>query len=261
MTALLAEKTAVVTGAASGIGREIAHTFATHGADVVVADIQEEPREGGTPTHELIEDDPDLEGTATFVECDVTNRDDVEAAIDAATEFGGLDILVNNAGIVGPTAPIQDIDREEYDRLLSINLDGTFTCCQVAVEAMLERGEGGSIVNMSSVAGIAGYPNLTPYSMAKGGIRMLTYGLAVEVGRHGIRANSIHPGVIETEMTTSDFPIVGTEEGEATLETIPLGRFGKPEDVANVTMFLASDLSGYVTAESIVVDGGAFRSA
>ncbi|MFP9192402.1 SDR family oxidoreductase [Natronosalvus vescus] len=261
MTALLAEKTAVVTGAASGIGRQIAHTFASHGADVVVADIQEEPREGGTPTHELIREDTATQAEATFVECDVTSRDDVDTAVAAATEFGGLDIMVNNAGIVGPTAPIQDIDPDEYDRLLEINLDGTYTCCQAAVEAMLKRGEGGSIVNMSSVAGIAGYANLTPYSMAKGGIRMLTYSLAAEVGQHGIRVNAIHPGVIETEMTTSDFPIVGTDEEAATLETIPLGRFGKPEDVANVTTFLASDLSSYVTAESIVVDGGAFRSA
>lgn len=259
MDALLTNKTAVVTGGASGIGREIAHTFASHEADVVVADLQAEPREGGTPTHEVIRDETDAE--AVFVECDVTDRTQVESAVETAGELGGLDVVVNNAGIVGPVAPIQEVDPAEYERLLSINLDGVYTCCQVAVEAMLEHGEGGSIVNMSSVAGVAGYPNLSAYSVTKGGIRLLTYSLAAELGQHGIRVNAIHPGVIETEMTTSDFPIVGTEEGEASLEAIPLGRFGKPKDVANVATFLASELANYVTAESIVVDGGEFRTA
>ena len=267
MTALLSEKTAVVTGGASGIGREICHTFATHGANVVVADIQEAPREDGTPTHELIDEETDAE--ATFVECDVTDRGDLEAAVDAADEFGGLDVMVNNAGIVGPVGPIQEISREEFERVRDINLDGVYTGCQVATEKFLERdGDGGddasvgrSILNMSSVAGLVGYPNISPYSMVKGGIRLLTYSLAAELGPHGIRVNAIHPGVIETAMTTDDFPIVGTEEEKATEEAIPLRRLGTPEDVANVATFLSSDLASYVTAESIVVDGGQLRTA
>ncbi|WP_255169091.1 SDR family oxidoreductase [Natrononativus amylolyticus] len=259
MPELLSDRTAVVTGAASGIGREIAHTYARHGASVVVADVQEAPREEGTPTHEWIADETGAD--TRFVECDVTDRADLEASVDAADEFGGLDVMVNNAGIVGPVAPIQEIDREEYDRLRSINLDGVYFGCQVAADRLLERGEGGSIINMSSAAGMVGYPNISPYNVAKGGVRLLTYGLAAELGPHGVRVNAIHPGVIETEMTRSDFPIVGTEEGEETMETIPLRRFGTPEDVASVATFLASDLASYVTAESIVVDGGQLNTA
>ncbi|MCU4752576.1 SDR family oxidoreductase [Halobacteria archaeon AArc-curdl1] len=259
MEPLLANKTAVITGGASGIGREIAHTYATQGASVVVADLQPEPREGGEPIHEIIDDETD--STATFVECDVTERGDLEAAVEAATDLDGLDIMVNNAGIVGPVGPIQDVDPADFQQLLAVNVEGVFTGCQVATETMLEREAGGSIINMSSVAGLVGYPNITPYSLAKGGIRMLTYGLAGEVGPHGIRVNSIHPGVIETEMTTTDFPIIGGEDEDAALEAIPLRRFGQPEDVANVATFLASDWAAHVTAESIVVDGGEFRTA
>ncbi|MFP9060895.1 SDR family oxidoreductase [Natrialbaceae archaeon A-chndr2] len=259
MEPLLANKTAVITGGASGIGREIAHTYAKQGASVVVADLQPEPREGGEPIHEIIDDETD--STATFVECDVTERGDLEAAVEAATDLGGLDIMVNNAGIVGPVGPIQDVDPADFQQLLAVNVAGVFTGCQVATETMLEREVGGSIINMSSVAGLVGYPNITPYSLAKGGVRMLTYSLAGEVGPHGIRVNSIHPGVIETEMTTTDFPIIGGEDEDAALEAIPLRRFGQPEDVANVATFLASDWAAHVTAESIVVDGGEFRTA
>ncbi len=259
MESLLTDRVAVVTGGASGIGREIATTFATHGASVVIADIQAAPREDGTPTHEVIERETSAE--AVFVECDVTNRGDLEAAADAAENLGGLDVMVNNAGIVGPVAPIQDVDWAAYEQLRSINLDGVFTSCQVATERMIEAGNGGSIINMSSVAGLVGYANITPYNLAKGGIRLLTYGLAAELGAHDIRVNAIHPGIIETEMTRTDFPVVGGEDEADTLEGIPLARFGRPEDVANVATFLASDLAAYVTAESIVVDGGQVRTA
>ena len=257
--ALLSGETAVVTGGSSGIGRAIARTFADRGADVVVADVVEKPRDDGTPTHELIREETDAD--ATFVDCDVTDRADLEAAADAADSFGGLSVMVNNAGIVGPVGPITDLDPDEYDRLREINIDGVVTGCQVAAERMIDRGEGGSIVNMSSVAGMVGYANIAPYSLAKGGIRSLTYSLAAELGPHGIRVNAVHPGVIETEMTRADFPVVGTEEGEALEETNPLRRLGRPEDVANVVTFLSSDLAGYVTAESIVVDGGDLHTA
>lgn len=259
MEPLLTDKTAVVTGGASGIGREIAHTYATQGASVVVADLQETPREGGDPIHEVIEAETDA--GATFVECDVTDRSQLEAAVDAADEFGGLDIMVNNAGIVGPVGPIQDVEFEEFQQLLAVNAEGVFHGSQVAAEALLERDAGGSIINMSSVAGLVGYANITPYNMAKGGVRLFTYGLAAELGPHDIRVNTIHPGVIETEMTKTDFPVIGGDDEDAAREAIPLRRFGQPEDVANVATFLASDMAAHVTAESIVVDGGEYRTA
>ena len=255
---LLEDKTAVVTGAASGNGRAIAELFAEHGAAVVVADVREEPREGGEPTHELLEA---RGGDAVFVECDVTSYDDCVAAVEAAEEFGGVDVMVNNAGIVGPQVPLVELDMDDYRRLMRVNLDGVFHGSKAAALAMVDSGNGGSIVNMSSVAGIVGYGGITPYSAAKGGVRLFSYALASELGPDGIRVNVVHPGVIETAMTTEDSPIVGTEEGEQLKAVLPLRRFGTPEDVAGVCLFLASDLSSYVTAESIVVDGGNLNSA
>ncbi|SEP09128.1 NAD(P)-dependent dehydrogenase, short-chain alcohol dehydrogenase family [Halogranum amylolyticum] len=255
---LLEDRTAVITGAASGNGRAIAELFAEHGASVVVADIREEPREGGEPTHTYIESQG---GEATFVECDVTDYDDCVAAVEAAEQFGGVDVMVNNAGIVGPQAPLVELDMDEYRTLMRVNLDGVFHGSKAAALAMVERGDGGSIVNMSSVAGMAGYGGITAYSASKGGVRLFSYALASELGPDGIRVNVVHPGVIETAMTTEDSPIVGTEEGEQLKSTLPLRRFGTPEDVAGVCLFLASDLSSYVTAESIVVDGGDLNSA
>lgn len=255
---LLTDKTAVVTGASSGNGRAIAQQFHEHGAAVVVADIQSEPREGGTPTHERITEDG---GDADFVTADVSEYDDCVAAVEAAEAFGGIDIMVNNAGIVGPQGPLTDLDMDAYQQLMAVNLEGVFNGSRAAVDAMTGAGTHGSIVNMSSVAGINGYGGITPYSAAKGGVRTFTYALASEVGPEGIRVNAIHPGVIETAMTTEDVPTVGTEEGEATLETVPLRRFGQPEDVAGVVTFLASDLSSYVSGESIIVDGGQLNTA
>ncbi len=247
-----------MTGAASGIGRAIARRFAGEGAAVVVADLREEPREGGDPTHEVVREESDAE--ATFVSCDVTDHDDLTAAMDAAEEYGGVDVLINNAGIVGPQAPIGDVEPDEYRQLMRVNQDGVFFASQLAAERMAGNG-GGSIVNVSSVAGIRGYGGLTPYCTAKGGIRLFTYALAAELGPQGVRVNAVHPGVIETAMTTEDSPIVGTEEGEATREAIPLQRFGQPGDVADAVLFLASDMASFVTAESLVVDGGATHTA
>ncbi len=226
---------------------------------MVVADVQSDPREGGEPTHELVPTETDA--SATYVECDVTSRDDLERAVEAADEFGGLDVMVNNAGIVGPVAEVTDVDPDDYRGLMAVNLDGVYFGAQVAARRLKERDEGGSIVNMSSVAGIDGYGDITPYSAAKGAVRLLTYALAADLGQYGIRVNAIHPGVIETAMTTDDMPMIGTQEGEAIRETLPLQRYGQPEDVANAAVFLASDLASYVTAESLVVDGGMVNTA
>jgi len=256
MTQLLTNQTAVVTGGASGIGRRIALTFAEHGADVVVADIRETPREGGEPTHDQITTESDQ--TAVYVECDVTERGDLEAAVDAAEELGGLDIMVNNAGIHSET-PFFEITEEEFDQLMDINLKGVFFGAQVAGERLIENDEGGTIINMASLAADRGAAYQTMYTASKGAVKSLTYALADVFGGHGVRVNAIKPSFTETQMLAQG----GMGEGEAgkrlqeaMLGATPAGRFGQPEEIANVALFLASDLSSYVNGESILVDGG-----
>ena len=252
MDELLTDRTAVVTGGASGNGRAISVAFAEAGADVVVADLREEPREGGTPTHDLVEE---AGSGAAFVECDVTDLDSLEAAVDAADEFGGVDVMVNNAGIFR-SETFLEVTPEEYEGLMDVNVRGVFFGTQYAARKMIEEGRGGSVINLSSVAGLEGSANYVTYCTSKGAVRLLTYATAAELGPEGVRVNAIHPGLIETSMTTDDVPIVGTEAGESFLEQIPSRRFGTPEDVADAALYLASDLADYVNGESLVVDGG-----
>lgn len=254
MSQLLVDRTAVVTGAASGIGRAIATKFAQEGADVVVADVRDTPRIDEEPTQEYI--DEHTESSAKYVHTDVTDISDLEAAIAAADEFGGLDVMVNNAGILGPLGPVTEVDYEEYRELMSVNLDGVFFGSQIAAEKFLDQGDGGVIVNMSSLAALLGYTDIVPYSTAKAGVMNMTYALADELGEHGIRVNAIHPGEVETAMIKQDFPVIGTGEGEAIKQMIPLEKFAQPEDIANAATFLASDMASHITAESLVVDGG-----
>jgi NAD(P)-dependent dehydrogenase (short-subunit alcohol dehydrogenase family) len=226
--------------------------FAEHAADVVVADLRREPRTGGTPTDERIREETDRE--ATFVECDVSDREDCQAAVAAADAFGGIDVMVNNAGILRET-PFLEVTEDELDEVLGVNLEGVFFGAQAAAEVMVERGEG-CIINLSSVAGIRGAANNTTYCASKGGVRLLTYSLAAELGPEGVRVNAIHPGYIETAMLTEDVPLVGTDAETTLEERISQGRLGEPEDVAGAAVYLASDLAGYVNGESLVVDGG-----
>jgi len=249
---LLENKVAVVTGGSSGIGRNICETFASEGAAIVNADIREQPREGGVPTHEYVADEYGVE--ATFVECDVSEKADLEAAADAATDLGGLDVWVNNAGIFRGEE-FTEVTEEEYDQIMDINVKGTFFGAQVAVERMVEDG-GGSLINLSSVAGLEGSGDFVTYCSSKGAVRLMTYSLADKYGPEGVRVNAIHPGVIETEMVTDDVPIIGGESEEAFRQQVPLRRFGRPEDIGNAALFLASDMSDYVNGESLVVDGG-----
>ncbi|MGQ3414107.1 SDR family oxidoreductase [Natrinema sp. LN54] len=247
---LLDGKVAVITGAASGNGRAIAEAYAEEGADIVVADIQESPREGGEPTHQLVADEYGVD--AKFVDCDVTDTDSLVEAVDAADEFGGIDIMMNNAGIFRQKDFVE-VTEDEYDQMMDINVKGVFFGAQAAAKKMLEQGDGGTIINMSSVAGIIGQATFSVYHTTKGAIRLLTYSLADELGPEGIRVNAIHPGVIETEMTKDDVPIATQESAENT----PMERLGQPEDVAGAALYLASDdLAGYVNGESLVVDGG-----
>lgn len=251
---LLAGKEAVVTGGASGNGREIALTFAACGADVVVADIRESPREGGKPTADEIEQSTD--SRACHVDCDVTDLGDLERAVDAAEEFGGIDVMVNNAGIVEPEDFLETTE-DEYYRFTDINVKGPFFGSQFAAERMVGAG-GGSIINVSSISGFLGSQTSVTYSLTKGAVRLLTYALAAELGPHGIRVNAIHPGLVETEMTAGDAGIDFDDEAQvdALTSDIPLRRVAQPEDVANAALYLASDLASHVTAESLLVDGG-----
>lgn len=250
--ALLADRTAVVTGGASGNGRAIALAFAEHGADVVIADIQREPRTGGDPTDERINADTDA--AATFLECDISDPADCRAAVAAADEFGGIDVMVNNAGIIRERSFLE-VTEEEFDQVMDVNLKGVFFGAQAAAAEMVERGEG-CIINLSSVAGIRGAANNATYCASKGGVRLLTYSLAAELGPEGVRVNAIHPGYIETAMLTDDVPLVGSDAQATLEERVPQGRLGQPEDVAGAAVYLASELAGYVNGESLVVDGG-----
>lgn len=252
MSTLLKDNVAVVTGGSSGNGRAIARRFASEGADIVIADIQESPREGGDPTHELIE--AETEARATFVECDVTKVDDLEAAVEAAEEFGGVTVMVNNAGIFHGE-DFLEVDEDEFDRMMDINVKGVYFGAQAAAKRMVEAG-GGRIINLSSVAGLEGSGEFITYCGTKGAVRLLTYSMAAKLGPDGIRVNAIHPGLIETTMTTEDYPIMGTDAEEDFLQAIPSRRAGQPQDVADAALYLASDLSDYVNGESLVVDGG-----
>jgi NAD(P)-dependent dehydrogenase (short-subunit alcohol dehydrogenase family) len=256
MPAWLADHVAVVTGGASGIGRQISLRLAEHGADVVVADRQEAPREGGTPTHERVESDHGR--GAAYVECDVTETDDFEAVMDAAAELGGVSVMVNNAGL-SRSEDFLEISPESYDDLMGVNVRGPFFGSQAAARRMVEADREGAIVNVASISGITGRGTGVHYCASKGAVRLMTYALAAALGPHGIRANAVCPGVVETAMTRED---LGLFDGDATAvegyeRAAPLGRVGQPGDVADAVLYLASPLSEFVTGESLIVDGGA----
>ncbi|MFW6104792.1 MAG: SDR family NAD(P)-dependent oxidoreductase [Candidatus Bipolaricaulota bacterium] len=245
----LNSKVSLVTGASSGIGRKIALRLAEEGASVTIADIRKEPRQGGIPTDELIEEQG---GKAQFVETDVSKVGQIRDAINLTVErFGSLDVMVNNAGIFPGLTPLEELNENDYEQVLAVNLKGTFFGSKLAAEKMKELDIEGSIINISSIAGLFGFNQSATYCASKGGITNLTRELALELGPEGIRVNAVNPGVIETAMTTQDEDIAGT-----IVDQIPLRRDGKTEDVANAVLFLASEESDYVTGHNLVVDGG-----
>jgi NAD(P)-dependent dehydrogenase (short-subunit alcohol dehydrogenase family) len=240
---------ALVSGASSGIGRATAKRFAEEGASVVAADID---AEGGEETISQIESDG---GEATFVEVDVTDENDLAAAVETAVDtYGGLDFAFNNAGIEGDQVGFSEQDDANWNQVLDINLSGVFYAMREEIPAMLESG-GGAIVNTSSIAGILGFPNLSPYVASKHGVVGLTRTAAVEFSDEGLRVNAVLPGVIDTPMVAR----AGEEDSEsmdATIAGIPASRLGQPEEIASAVVWLCSEDASYVTGQPLPVDGG-----
>jgi NAD(P)-dependent dehydrogenase (short-subunit alcohol dehydrogenase family) len=248
MPKLLADKVALITGGASGVGRAIATAFGDHGAAaVVIADLQPEAREGGEPTHEVL---MRAGVKSAFVETDVTSLDDVEAAVQVALGFGRLDVMVNNAGIYMRHS-VFEVTETDLDHLLAVNVKGTFYGCQRAAAAM--RTTGGVIINVSSTAANRGAADQSPYSASKGAVRSMSYSLASELAPLGIRVIALHPGLTDTAMPRTDRPEFFSPESVATR---PMG-VATPQDIANVAVFLASGLAGHVSGTSLTVDGAA----
>jgi NAD(P)-dependent dehydrogenase (short-subunit alcohol dehydrogenase family) len=249
MAGRLEGKVALVTGGASGIGRATALALAREGAKVVIADVAVED---GEETVRMIEENG---GEAIFVETDVSQPDQVEVLINEAVEtYGRLDCAFNNAGIEGEQAPTPDCTEENWDRVININLKGVWLGMKYEIPQMLKQG-GGAIVNMSSVAGLVGFPNSPAYVASKHGILGLTKTAALEYATEGIRVNAVCPGVIRTAMV--ERATGGDPEVEAQFATMePVGRMGKPEEVAEAVVWLCSDAASFVTGHSMVVDGG-----
>jgi 3(or 17)beta-hydroxysteroid dehydrogenase len=242
-------KVALISGGASGIGLATARRFVEEGATVVLGDIDRSAGERALA---------EVEG-ASFEPLDVTSDADWQQAADAAlARHGALDILVNSAGIVA-FGSIEDVSLEDWRRTMSVNLDGTFLGCRHGVRLM-KAGRGGSIVNLSSVSGIIGGHNIAAYNAAKGAVRLLTKSVALHCARkgYGIRCNSVHPGFVETPML--DEVVRQGRDAEETRAkvraSVPLGRNAKPEEVAAMIAYLASDESAFVTGAEFVIDGG-----
>jgi NAD(P)-dependent dehydrogenase (short-subunit alcohol dehydrogenase family) len=244
---MLQGKAAIVTGGAKGIGRAIAERLVEDGARVVIADVDEEAgRAAAAATG------------GRFIRCDVGDRDQVQKLATSTVEaFGAIDVLVNNAGIVH-AADFLEVSEADFDRVLRVNLKGTFLAGQAVARRMVEQvkagGRPGVIVNMSSVNAVFAIANQVPYSASKGGINQLTKVMALALAPHGIRVNAIGPGSIMTDMLAS----VNKDKAAKNrlLSRTPLGRIGDPSEIAAIAAFLASDDASYITGQTIYADGG-----
>lgn len=242
----LTGRVALVTGSARGIGKAICLKLAELGANIVVNDVGNEEL-----AQELVEQIKKMGSEAVFIKANVAKLDKANSLIESIIEkFGKIDILVNNAGITRDNLLVR-MKEEEWDAVLTVNLKGTFNCSQAVSKYMMKQ-RSGNIINIASVVGITGNPGQANYSASKAGVIGLTKTIAREMASRGVRANAVAPGFIETEMTQK----LPEDTRSAINKQIPLGRFGQPEDVANLVAFLASDESGYITGQVIQIDGG-----
>ena len=249
MSAELQNKVALVTGGTTGIGRDTAILFAKAGAKVVVSGRRETE---GKETSDLIRA---AGGDGLFVKSDVSKPSDVQSLVQKTVEkFGRLDIAFNNAGIEGKWVPLIEQSLEDWDAVIDINLKGTWLCLKHEIQQMLKQGGGGTIVNMSSVAGLMGAAGAGVYCASKHGVIGLTRTAALEYAAHGIRVNAVCPAVIETAM--SDRAFADPEANKRVLALHPIGRFGKPMEVAEAVLWLCSSKSSFMTGHYIVLDGG-----
>lgn len=241
----LNQKIAIVTGASQGIGLACVQRLIQEGARVMLVDIRPEGAQVAASLGEA----------ARFQRADVSRKEDVDAMVRATLDaFGRIDILVNNAGVTH-AADFLDLLEEDFDRVLRINLKSMFLCSQAVARDMVKRGEGGSIINMSSVNAELTIPNQVPYVVSKGGVNQLTRVAAISLAQHGIRVNAIGPGTILTELAKQ--AVLGSPEARRTiLSRTPLGRCGEPEEIASIAAFLASDDASYMTGQTLYADGG-----
>jgi NAD(P)-dependent dehydrogenase (short-subunit alcohol dehydrogenase family) len=250
-------KVALVTGAAIGIGRACAERLAREGAAVVVTDVQDQA--GAEVVRSILQ----AGGRAEFLHLDVVSEESWIAALgETRARLGRLDVLVNNAGIAARRGPMVDMALADFRRQMAVNVEGVFLGCKHAIPLMAASG-GGSIINLSSTAGLRGSPGMAGYSASKGAVRLFTKAVAMEcaAARNGVRVNSVHPGLIETAIWTSIYPSHDGAAAAPDLDAlsdrlVPVGFKGLPEDVANGVLWLASEESRYVTGTELVIDGG-----
>jgi 3-oxoacyl-[acyl-carrier protein] reductase len=239
-------KTAVITGASQGLGKAMALELARFGAKVVIAS---RGAEAGEETASMIKK---ITPDCIYQKTDVTDYKQVDALISKTVDtFGGIDIMISNAGIfIG--GPFQDIGRDDWLRLMDVNVNGLFYCGQTASREMIKAGKGGRIINVSSIIGLTGKLNCSTYAASKGAVNALTKNMAIELAPYNILVNAIVPGVFDSEVNAH----IPEEERRKSMARIPLNRWGLPVEIAKSVVYLCSDLSTYVTGETLIVDGG-----
>ncbi len=243
----LSGKIAIVTGGGGGLGRDICLSLARAGASVVIADIN--PLSGRKTVSEITQ----LQREAAFFELDVADSRSVNEMADSVVErFGAINILVNSAGITKRLPPL-DFPEEDFDRIIAVNLKGTFLCCQAAAQQMAKQG-GGKIVNLSSIGGTVALPNTVAYCASKGGVVQMTRALALDLAPYKINVNAVAPSPADTPIAVTVFQNPKTLEGF--LSKVPLGRLCEPRDVSEAVLFLSSPASDFITGHILAVDGG-----
>ena len=247
----IADKVAFITGGGTGIGRACALLFAREGARLAICGLRMSPLEA------VVKEIAGADGTALALTCDVTQLDTIERALGASMDrFGRLDVVVNNAGVL-TVGSAEETSLEEWNRILAVNLTGTFLVSRAAVPLLRQAG-GGAIVNIGSIYGLIGMKQRAAYAASKGGVTLLTKAMALDHAREGIRVNCICPAITDTEMVRgmlAKMPDPGATR-KLRAEQLPLGRLGTPEDIANLALFLASEESSWITGATLPIDGG-----